>query len=234
MNGEEKLKTGIAGLDDMLGGGVPEGQIIALLGSCGTGKTTLSLQFIWHGLQNGQKGVFISLEEDEESITKNAASYGWDLKPHLDSGDLTLVKLEPADAKTTIHRIKGELPQYIKETGVKRVVFDSVSLLSMMFDSESAQRSGLFTLCEQIKASRATAMLTAEVKDENPAASRDGLVEYVADGVILLRYKETADESDVHLSLRIIKMRRVKHSRRIKPYTISDKGIVVHAEAEVF
>jgi KaiC domain protein len=231
---KERLKTGIAGLDDMLGGGVPEGQILALLGSCGTGKTTLSLQFIWHGLQNGEKGVFISLEEDEESISKNAASYGWDLQPHLDSGDLTLVKLEPADAKTTINKIKGELPEYIKSAGVKRVVFDSVSLLSMMFESESDQRSGLFTLCDQIKGSKATAILTAEVKDDNPAVSRDGLVEYVADGVILLRYKESADESDVHLSLRIVKMRRVKHSRRIKPYSITNNGIVVHSEAEVF
>jgi KaiC domain protein len=231
---EEKIKIGIAGLDGMLGGGVPEGQILALLGSCGTGKTTLSLQFIWHGLKNGEKGIFISLEEDEDSIKKNAASYGWDLQPHMDSGDLTLVKLEPADAKTTIGKIKGELPDYIRDTGVKRVVFDSVSLLSMLFESPNDQRSGLFSLCNQIKDSKATAILTAEVKDDNPAVSRDGLVEYVADGVILLRYRESADESDVQLSLRIIKMRRTKHSRRIKPYSITNNGIVVHSEAEVF
>lgn len=231
---DEKILTGIHGLDEMLGGGVPEGQILALMGSCGTGKTTLSLQFIWNGLKTGQKGVFISLEEDEESIRKNAGAYGWDIQPYLDSGDLTLVKLEPADAKTTIGRIKGELPDFIKNNGVKRVVFDSVSLLSMMFDSETDQRAGLFTLCNQIKGSKATAILTAEVKDDNPSVSRDGLVEYVADGVVLLRYKESADGSDVHLSLRIIKMRRCKHSRRIKPYTITNNGIIVHSETEVF
>lgn len=230
----ERIKTGIDGLDEMIGGGVPAGEILAILGSCGTGKTTLSLQFIWNGLQNGQKGIFISLEEDEASVKKNAGSYGWDLQPYLDDKTLTLVKLEPADANTTINRIKSELPEYIRTTGVKRVVFDSVSLLSMMFDSIAEQRSSLFSLCNQIKGSDATAMLTAEVKDDNPSVSRDGLVEYVADGVVLLKYKESPEGADVQLSLRIVKMRRTKHSRRIKPYSITGNGIVVHTEAEVF
>jgi KaiC domain protein len=231
---ETIVKTGIGGLDEMLGGGVPEGHIVALLGSCGTGKTTLSMQFIWNGLQKGEKGVFISLEEDEKAVTSSALSYGWDIKPFLENSTLTLVKLEPADAKNTVNRIKSELPEFIRTQGVKRVVFDSVSLLSMMFDSDSEKRSTLFNLCGQIKGSGATAMFTAEVKDDNPSVSRDGLVEYVADGVVLLQYRESADSSDVHLSLRIVKMRRTKHSRRIKPYSITNNGIEVHSQAEVF
>jgi KaiC domain protein len=228
----EKISTGIAGLDEMLGGGIPAGQIIALLGSCGTGKTTLSLQFIWTGLQKGEKCIFISLEEDEADITGNAMNYGWDLKPHIDSKMLTLVKLEPADAKSTVSRIRSELPAYIKATGAKRVIFDSVSLLSMLFDNDSDRRTGLFDLCKQIKTAGATAMFTAEVNPSNPTVSRDGLVEYVADGVILLRYNEV--NNDVQLSVRIIKLRRANHQRRIKPYSITPKGIEVHAKAEVF
>lgn len=228
----EKVGTGIAGLDEMLGGGIPAGQIIALLGSCGTGKTTLSLQFIWTGLQNSERGIFITLEEDESDIIGNAMNYGWDLTQHIDSKALTLVKLEPADAKSTVARIKSELPAFIKSTGAKRVVFDSVSLLSMLFDSDSERRSGLFDLCKQIKSSGATALFTAEVDPNNPGVSRDGLVEYVADGVILLRYNEV--DNDVQLSVRIVKLRRANHQRRIKPYSITPKGIEVHAKAEVF
>jgi KaiC domain protein len=231
---EEKVCTGIGGLDEMMGGGIPAGQIIAVMGSCGTGKTTLGLQFIWTGLQKGEKGIFISLEEDEMAITNNALTYGWNLKQFIDSKMLTLVKLEPSDAKSTIARIHSELPAYIKNNGVKRVVFDSVSLLSMLFDNDADRRAGLFDLCKQIKGSGATAMFTAEVKSENPNVSRDGLVEYVADGVILLRYNETSDGSDIQLSVRVVKMRRANHSRRIKPYSITNKGIDVHAKAEVF
>jgi len=232
--GDEKVETGIDGLDEMLGGGIPGGQIIALLGSCGTGKTTMSLQFIWTGLQKGEKGIFISLEEDEAAVASNALTFGWDLKPFIDGKKLTLVKLEPSDAKSTISRIHGELPAYIKNTGAKRVVFDSVSLLSMLFDGDSERRAGLFDLCKQIKNSGATALFTAEVKPENPNVSRDGLVEYIADGVILLRYNETSDGSDIQLSVRVVKMRRANHSRRIKPYNITGKGIEVHAKSEVF
>ncbi|MBA3045084.1 MAG: KaiC domain-containing protein [Candidatus Thermoplasmatota archaeon] len=228
----EKVSTGIDGLNTMLGGGFPQGQIIALLGSCGTGKTTLSLQFIWTGLQSGEKCIFISLEEGEADIISNAMNYGWDLKPHVENGTLTLVKLEPSDAKSTLAKIKSELPAYIKNTGAKRVVFDSISLLSMLFDSDSERRSGLFELCKQIKNSGATALFTAEVDPDNPDVSRDGLVEYVADGVILLRYNEA--NNDIHLSVRIVKLRRSNHQRRIKPYNITARGIEVLEKAEVF
>src|SRR5437879_11158756 len=71
--------TGIDGLDEMLGRGVPAGHIITVLGSFGTGKTTFALQFLMQGLINGEKGDFISLEEDVDSVVANAAALGWDL-----------------------------------------------------------------------------------------------------------------------------------------------------------
>ena len=103
-----------------------------------------------------------------------------------------------------------------------------------MFEGESEKRTNLFALCGQIKDSGATALFTAEVKDDNPHVSRDGLVEYVADGVLLLRYKESDDGGEIQLAIRIIKMRRAKHSRRIKPYSITSNGIEVHTQSEVF
>src|SRR5438552_9900765 len=72
--------TGIDGLDEMLGRGVPAGHIITVLGSFGTGKTTFALQFLMQGLINGEKAVFISLEEEVDSVIANAASFGWGLK----------------------------------------------------------------------------------------------------------------------------------------------------------
>ena len=143
------------------------------------------------------------------------------------------MKLEPTDAKTTISRIKSELPEFIKAFGATRIVIDSVSLLNMLFDNEHDKRVALFNLTQLIKKTGATCIMTAEVKDENPLATRDGLAEYVSDGVVALRYVEVADKNEMQLTLRIVKMRRIKHSRRITPYAIGARGLEVHAGAEL-
>ncbi len=231
---DNRVKTGVNGLDEMLQGGFPENHIVVIMGSFGTGKTTFGLQYLIEGLKNGESCMFISLEEDKESITKNAASYGWDLEKAIETKKLGLFKLEPSDAKTTVTRIKSDLPKFIKTFGAKRVVIDSVSLLNMMFTDDTERRSNLFNLCQLLRSTGATALLTAEVRDDNPRSSRDGLAEYTADGVVLLQSDENRDGGEVQLTIRVLKMRRTSHSRRVKPYSISDKGITVHAGADVF
>lgn len=225
--------TGVDGLDELLGGGVPRGHIITVMGSFGTGKTTFALQFLVQGLVNREKGIFISLEEDVESIVAGAASFGWDLRPHLKDKSLHIVKLEPADAKTTVSRIKSELPEFIRKSGAIRVAVDSISLLNMMFPDEAERRARLFGLCQQLRSTGATCLFTAEVKDDNPRSSRDGLVEYVSDGVIGLRFNER-ENGEVQLVLQVIKMRRLRHPRSVKPYSITEEGLVVHGDMEVF
>jgi len=225
--------TGIDGLDEMLGRGVPAGHIITVLGSFGTGKTTFALQFLMQGLINGEKAVFISLEEDVDSVVANAASFGWDLKRYLKEKKLHIVKLEPVDAKTTVTRIRSELPDFIKRSGASRVAIDSISLLNMLFADDTERREKLFALCKQLKSTGATCVFTAEVKDENPRSSRDGLVEYVSDGVIGMRFNER-ENGEVQLVIQVIKMRRLKHPRSVKPYSITDQGLEVHGDMEVF
>jgi len=229
-----RVKTGVEGLDEMLQGGFPENHIVVVMGSFGTGKTTFGLQYIVEGIKSNESCIFISLEEDKESITNNAAAFGWDIAKAIDAKKLGLFKLEPSDAKTTVTRIKSDLPKFIKSFGAKRVVLDSVSLLNMMFDDDAERRTNLFNLCQLLRSTGATTLLTAEVKDENPRSSRDGLAEYTADGVVLLQSDETREGGEVQLTVRILKMRRTSHSRRVKPYSITDKGIVVHAGADVF
>lgn len=230
----ERVKTGITGLDEMLGGGFPKSHNIVVMGSFGTGKTTFGLQFLVEGLKENEKGIFITLEEDEESIIRDAESFGWDLRPAIENEQLVIVKLEPSDALSTVTRIKSDLPKFIKSFGASRIVIDSVSLLNMLFEDDHEKRTNLFNLTQMIRETGATCLMTAEVRDDNPNASRDGLVEYTADGVISLQYEEPAEKGEIQLTLRVIKMRRTNHSRRIRPYSISDRGIVVHSGAEVF
>lgn len=229
-----RVRTGVPGLDEMIQGGFPDGHMIVAMGSFGTGKTTLGLQFLMEGLSHGENCIFISLEEDKDSVVKNAASFGWDLATPVADKKLGLFKLEPSDAKTTVTRIRSDLPKFVKSFGARRVVIDSVSLLNMMFPDESDRRSNLFNLCQLLRSTGATSILTAEVKDENPRSSRDGLAEYTADGVLLMQSDENKESGEVQLTIRVLKMRRTAHSRRVKPYSITDKGLVVHAGAEIF
>src|SRR3989442_7749709 len=134
--GTPLVLTGIDGLDELLGGGVPRGHTVTVLGSFGTGKTTFGIQFLVQGLINQEKGIFISLEEDPDSILASAAGFGWDLATPLKEKRLAIVKLEPADARTTVMPVPSELPKFVKDFGAERVVVDSLSLLYMMFPDE--------------------------------------------------------------------------------------------------
>lgn len=230
---EKRMKTGIRGLDEMLNGGVPKGHVFTVMGEFGTGKTTFSLQYIWEGLQNGESCVFISLEEDRDAMIETGLSYGWDFEPYIEKERLALKKLAPADAEATINKIKSDLPQFIKNFDAERIAVDSISLLNMLAEDQQTKRDQLFALSKMFRDTGATALLTAEVKDDNPTSSRDGLIEYTADGVILLRYNQT-DSEDVQLSVQVMKMRRINHSRKIKPFEITDKGIEVQMEGVIF
>ncbi|MHC1587837.1 MAG: KaiC domain-containing protein [Candidatus Syntropharchaeia archaeon] len=230
----ERVSTGIEGLDSMLGGGFPSKHTVVLIGPFGSGKTIFGLQFLNEGLKNGESGIYISFEEREKELIRTAACNGWDLKPYLNNNRLLIVKLNPADISASIRRIQTNLPDLIRSFGAKRVVIDSVTVLEMLFSDESERRANLFNLCNIIKLAGATALLISEPSMFNPYVSKFGLVEYVADGVILLRYVRQGRLQRSTLALEIVKMRMAKHSRDVKPYDITENGIKVHFEAEIF
>lgn len=228
------LKTGISGLDELLGGGIPTGHITAVMGPPGTGKSTFALQFTYEGLKNSENCVYLSLEESEEDIIKTAKSFGWDIKPYIDAKKLALVRLSPRNIKATIDRVENELPKLFKTSKAKRLAIDPITLYEMIHDSESERRDHLFNFAQMIKDTGITAVLTSEISKENPYYSKYGLIEYVADGVIIFRHLRQADLRTVTTFVEVLKMRRIEHSKDIKPYTITRNGLVVHNESAVF
>jgi circadian clock protein KaiC len=221
-----KVSTGVAGLDEMLGGGFPAGHVILVTGLPGTGKTCLGLQFLLEGARRGEPGVFLLLE--------SARQFRWPVDAAIEKSLLKVVRLDPRETRQSLHRVQGELGKELTALGAKRIVFDSVSLLNMLSDDEPSRRETLFALGGACRASKATAVLTAEADPRHPEVSRDGLSEYVADGVIVLGYSTGGDGHRVGLSLRILKMRRTAHARTVQPYVIGPGGLVVDAKAVDF
>lgn len=230
----EQLKTGIVGLDEMMGGGIPKGHIVAVIGPPGTGKSTFALQFIYSGLQNKEDCVYLSLEEDTDNIINTAAILGWDLKPYIASKKLAIVHLSTLNLKSTIERIENELPKLFNSLNIRRVAIDPITLYEMINDSESERRDRLFNFAHLIKKTGVTAIMTSEISKENPFYSRYGLIEYIADGVIILRQARQAEVGLVTTVIEISKMRHIDHSKEIKPYNITNNGIIVHSKAEFF
>ena len=233
VNMVNRITTGVSGLDEMLGGGYPEGSIVVVIGSCGAGKSTMALQYVYSGLKKGESCIYISLEEGKDRTLSMAKSSGFELEKFSEE-QLILLDMNASDIKISINRIKSELPELINTFKAKRIVIDSITLLESLFDVDSERRTQLFALCKQIVENDTTALFTSESDKQNPLISRFGLVEYVADGVISLRYIRPEDTKKVRLVLEVVKMRGTKHSRDIKPYSITDEGIVVYSESEVF
>jgi KaiC domain protein len=231
---KERVKVGILGLDDMLGGGLVPGSINCIIGTFGTGKTTFALEFVWEGLKRNEKIIYISLEEREERIIAYMRQKGWDVIPYLNTA-LFIIKLDPTDFNLANNRIKNELPRLIEEKLASRVVIDPISLFEDLFSTDSERRREMYRFIEGLRDKNCTIMMTSETHRDNVFSSRHGLIEYLSDSVILLRYVRPSDISgDVHLALEVVKMRMSAHSREIKPYDLKQDQVEVYSEANVF
>ncbi len=229
----ERVKVGIVGLDDMLGGGLIAGSICSIIGTYGTGKTTFSLEFVWDGLKKGESIIYISLEEREERILLYMKQKGWDVEPFLNK-TLYVIKLDPTDFNLANNRIKNELPKLIQKVKATRVVIDPISLFEDLFTTDSERRQEMFRFIEGLRDKQCTIVMTSETDRDNVFSSRHALIEYLSDTVILLRYVRPSDLSDVHLALEVVKMRMSAHSREIKPYDLMQDRVDVYSEANVF
>jgi KaiC domain protein len=229
----ERVKIGIEGLDALMGGGLISGSICSIIGTYGTGKTTFSLNFIWEGLENKENVIYISLEESRERIQTYMKQKGWNIDDYLDRS-LHILKLDPTDFNIANNRIRNELPRLIEEVKASRVVIDPISLFEDLFTNNAERRHEMYQFAEGLRDRQCTILMTSETGRDSMYSSRHGLIEYLADTVILLRYIRPNDLTNIHLALEVVKMRMSPHSREIKPYDILQDRVEVYSEANVF
>ncbi|WP_435175938.1 KaiC domain-containing protein [Halorussus sp. AFM4] len=230
-----RIDLGIDGLDDMIQGGVPERSLITTVGSAGTGKTTFGLQFLHEALAAGESAVFITLEESHDRILNTAGEKGWDFEAYEDEGSLAVIDLDPIEMANSLTSIRNDLPRLVEDFGATRLVLDSVSLLEMMYDDQATRRNEVYDFTRSLKDAGVTTMLTSEASEDNAYASRHGIIEYLVDAVFVLRYIRSSDDfRETRLAVEIQKIRDANHSREIKPYAITNDGISVYRQANIF
>jgi KaiC domain protein len=228
-----RLELGIGGLDAMIQGGVPERSLMAVMGSAGTGKTTFGLQFLQHGIERDERAVYIALEESATAVQQAATEKGWPFDDYLDDERLAIVDLDPIEMANSLTSIRNDLPRLIGEFDADRLVLDSVSLLEMMYDDQAKRRMEVFDFTKSLKRAGVTTMLTSEASDRDPYTSKHGIIEYLTDAVFVLQYVRS-EFDQTRLAIEIQKIRNANHSRETKPYEITNDGISVYRQADIF
>ncbi|RLJ08007.1 MAG: hypothetical protein DRP13_02945 [Candidatus Aenigmatarchaeota archaeon] len=218
-----RISTGVFGLDKLIQGGLPENSITLLTGSAGTGKTIFSCQFLWHGLQKGERGVYITLEEEPDDIKEDALQFGWDFESFEKKGLFKITYHDPAQIS-----IASTIIDEVKRIEAKRLVIDSVSIMGLNMESPSKIRKLLLNIINTIKRVNCTAILTSEIEEGSNRLSRFGVEEFVADGVIKLQFIGIGAQSFGNLQIR--KMRRTEHRKGWFPMEITPKGIEIGKE----
>jgi circadian clock protein KaiC len=230
LRGITKSPTGIQGLDEITGGGLPTGRPTLVCGSAGCGKTLCAMEFLVRGaLQYGEPGVFMSFEESESELAANVASLGFDLLAMVESGLLILdhVIIDPNEIEEAgDYDLEGlflRLGLSIDAIGAKRVVLDTLEALFSGFRNEIILRAELVRLFRWLKDRGVTAVITGE-RGEG-MLTRHGLEEYISDCVISLDHRVRDQVSTRRL--RIVKYRGTHHGTNEYPFLIDREGFSV-------
>jgi circadian clock protein KaiC len=225
-----KSPTGIEGLDEVTGGGLPQGRPTLICGSAGCGKSLLAIEFVVHGARRyGEPGVFMSFEERPEELTQNVRSLGFDLDDLVAQGKLIVdyVHIERSEIEETgefdLEGLFIRLGLAIDSVGAKRVVLDTIESLFSGLSNHTILRAELRRLFRWLKDKGVTAVITCERGDGT--LTRHGLEEYVSDCVILLDHRVTEQLSTRRL--RVVKYRGSAHGTDEYPFLIDKNGITV-------
>ena len=225
-----KCPTGIQGLDEITGGGLPRGRPTLMCGGPGCGKTLFAAEFLVRGaVQFGEPGVFMAFEETEAELKANVASLGFDLAGLVRRKKIAIdyVRIERSEVQESgeydLEGLFVRLNHAIDSIGARRVVLDTLEALFASLPNEAILRAELRRLFRWLKDKGVTAVITAERGREQ--LTRHGLEEYVSDCVILLDHRVNEQIATRHL--RVVKYRGALHGTNEFPFLIGAEGISV-------
>ena len=225
----EKSSSGIKGLDEITEGGLPKGRPTLICGSAGCGKTLFAMQFLVHGAEIDEPGLFVSFEETQEELEQNFGSLGIDLKLLEKKGKFSVeyIYLERSEIEETgefdLEGLFIRLAYAVEKIGAKRIVLDTLEALFSGLPNEFILRAELRRLFAWLKSNGLTAIITGERGEKS--LTRYGLEEYVADCVILL--DNPINNKISTRNLRIMKYRGSSHGSNEYPFLIDSDGISV-------
>lgn len=223
---KERYPIGIPELDALIGGGIPSGDSFLVAGPAGSGKSIIATQFIAEGIRNGQAGLVAIFEEKPEEYARKAIYLDFDVKEQQDKGLLRILYLRPLDL--SVDETISEILAAVKTMGTRRLVIDSLVGFEMaLAPSYRADfRESLYRMMGALKRSGVTVMSTIEVENSfSDLKFTPYSISFLCDDMLRLRYVEI--DAELRKVMVVIKMRRSGHSKEIREYNITEKGVVV-------
>jgi circadian clock protein KaiC len=221
-----RLSVGIPDLDKMLGGGVLEGDSMLVAGPSGTGKSALATQFIAEGLRQGEAGIMAIFEERPQGYTQRASSFGLKLKAAQKRGLLEILYLRPLDL--SVDETMLDILEAIKKIGAKRLVIDSLVGFEMALapSFRADFRESLYRMIGALTGAGVTILSTVEIEDTFTGFPFSHYaISFLTDDIIRLRYVEI--DGQLRKVMMVVKMRGSNHSKDVREYVITGKGVVV-------
>jgi len=218
-----RIASGIPKLDELMGGGIHEGEATAIVGPSGTGKTGVALHFVVQGLAEGERCLFVSFQESPSQLVEKAASFGWDLATPLESGRLTIhhVPGEELDLDKVAASMRAELV----DGEVRRVAVDSLG--ELVFAARELQRLPAFAraLAGFIRGGGASALITSDTPTTSVVVDPLAGLSFLFHNIVLLRYIEI--ESETRRAISVFKMRGSDHAKGVWECEIGERGLSI-------
>lgn len=257
--GIDVLPTRVSAFDTMIEtGGIERGSTILISGGPGSGKTIFVMQSAYMGAKNGEKVIYISLEDDPEKIRKRTFnSFGWDLEALEKKGDFAILYFDPMDIEDMIRTSLGQqdIRALVKDLGIAkvsarrplsmrvgkditlpfrpdRVVIDSFSALSSTLESEKSYRIYVKTMLDSLRSYNSVNLAVVERQQTPSGDINDIEIDFLVDGIVLL-YNIRREWTRTR-AMEILKLRYTKHLQKMVPFKITDDGVVVYPTENVF
>jgi circadian clock protein KaiC len=221
---DARASTGITGLDEILGGGLPRTSSTLVQGGTGTGKTLLALQFLVEGARRGESGIHFALEETAGHLREIARLFAWDL-PELERRRALLIRyVSPVELSTD--RFLDQARQQAEQLGARRAVIDSLTSMELGVPSARRFKELVYAITKHFRAAGVTLLMNMEVPELLGSAHLSGYgVSFAADNVIQLRYVEI--EGRLERGLVVLKARGVRHATDVRRLVIGTTGVQV-------
>jgi len=221
--GNERVPTGIPGLDKLIEGGFVKNSSVLVRGDTGTGKTLFCLQYLHYGAKECEEpGVFISFAESNEAIYNHGKKFGWDLEGLAKKNLFGVIRYEPHEVVRIMNEGGGLLGDTVESLGAKRLAIDSLTAYQLFFENQYKANQSVLELFEMLKKWNVTAVVTSELPVTFAHETRDRLG-FLTEGIINLYHMRS--QSTRVRALEIIKLRDTSHSEKINIFAISKDGI---------